>query len=138
MWREMVFSNFNRPSIIMWSTQNESKDVKLRKKYNANLVNEVRNLYNDYRLITQSAAADQPGFADESMAPLDVAGWTMYFGVFHGSTPYEGTRDFIEKAHEKWPHKPILNTEYGLWSNADKSFIEQQVPASRTVNKTLI
>lgn len=138
MWREMIFSNFNRPSIILWSTQNESKDVKLRKQYNENLVNELRNLYNDGRLITQSAAADQPGFADESMAPLDVAGWTMYFGVFHGSTPYEGTRDFIEKAHEKWPHKPILNTEYGLWSNADKSFIEQQVQAYRKVHQALI
>lgn len=138
MWREMVFSNYNRPSIIMWSTQNESKDVKLRKKYNENLVNEVRSLYNDQRLITQSAAADQPGYDDESMEPLDVAGWTMYFGVFHGSTPYEGTRDFIEKAHKKWPDKPILNTEYGLWSNADKSFIEKQVQAYEDVHAALI
>src|SRR5690625_787704 len=138
MWREMIFSNFNRPSIILWSTQNESKDVKLRKQYNENLVNELRNLYNDGRLITQSAAADQPGFADESMEPLDVAGWTMYFGVFHGSTPYEGTRDFIEKAHDKWPDKPIINTEYGIWSNADESFLEKQVEIYQNVQQILI
>src|SRR5690606_34637038 len=81
MWREMIFSNFNRPSIIMWSTQNESKDVSLRKKYNENLVHEVRSTYDDKRLITQSAAADQPGAHDDSMEPLDVAGWTMYFGI---------------------------------------------------------
>lgn len=138
MWREMIFSQYNRPSVIMWSTQNESKDVKLRKKYNENLVNEVKNSYRDGRLITQSAAADQPGFEDESMEPLDVAGWTMYFGIFHGSTPYEGTRDFIEKAHQKWPNKPIMNTEYGIWSNADNSFLHKQVEIYRDVQLALI
>ncbi len=126
MFREMVYSNFNRPSIIMWSTQNESKDVKLRKLYNEKLVNEVRHKYQDLRLVTQSAAADQPGYYDESMEVLDVLGWTMYFGIFHGSTPYEGTRRFIEKAHLMWPNKPIINTEYGVWSFEDDSQMEYQ------------
>jgi len=116
MWREMVFSQYNRPSVLFWSTQNESKDVNLRLAYNRRVVNDLRDHYNDGRLITQSAAADQPGFNDPSMEPLDVAGWTMYFGVFHGSTPYEGTRLFLEKAHEAFPDKPILNTEFGHWT----------------------
>lgn len=138
MWREMIFSQYNRPSVIMWSTQNESKDVTLRKQYNENLVKEVRMFYHDGRLITQSAAADQPGAQDESMECLDVAGWTMYFGIFHGSTPYEGTRDFLEKAHQNWPQKPILNTEYGIWSNADESFIEKQVEIYQDVQHALL
>ncbi|WP_071435403.1 glycoside hydrolase family 2 protein [Bacillus kwashiorkori] len=138
MWREMVFSRFNSPSIILWSTQNESTDVILRKKYNEQLVNELRSSYNDGRLITQSSAADQPGYWDESMEPLDVMGWTMYFGIFHGSTPYEGTRNFIEKAHEKWPDKPIINTEYGIWSNADDSFLNKQVEIYRDVQLALL
>lgn len=138
MWREMIFSSYNRPSIIMWSTQNESKDSILRKKYNETLANEVRSLYDDKRLLTQSAAADQPGFEDETMTCLDVAGWTMYFGIFHGSTPYEGTRNFIERAHEKWPDKPILNTEYGIWSNADDSYIEKQVDIYEDVQLALL
>ncbi|MCE5171918.1 hypothetical protein LQV63_21795 [Paenibacillus profundus] len=83
----------------------------LRKAYNERLVQDVRTNYDDGRLITQSAAADQPGAHDASMEPLDVAAWTMYFGVFHGGTPYEGTRDFLEEAHRLWPDKPILNTE---------------------------
>ncbi|MDN4523008.1 glycoside hydrolase family 2 protein [Fictibacillus fluitans] len=138
MWREMIFSQYNRPSVIMWSTQNESKDVTLRKRYNENLVKEVRMFYHDGRLITQSSAADQPGAHDESMECLDVAGWTMYFGIFHGSTPYEGTRDFLENAHRNWPDKPILNTEYGIWSNADKSFIKKQVEIYRDVQHALL
>ncbi|MEI5905580.1 glycoside hydrolase family 2 TIM barrel-domain containing protein [Bacillus spongiae] len=127
MWREMILSNFNRPSIILWSTQNESVEVALRKRHNERLVNDLRGKYNDGRLITQSAAADQPGYWDESMEPLDVAGWTMYFGVFHGSTPYEGTKQFLENAHKAWPNKPILNTEYGYWSREDGGEEEKQV-----------
>lgn len=138
MWREMVFSNYNRPSIIMWSTQNESKEVALRKAYNEKLVYETKNLYPDGRLITQSAAADQPGPDDDSMEPLDVAGWTMYFGIFHGGTPYDGTRNFIEQAHRRWPDKPIINTEYGIWSNADGSFLEKQIDIYKAVQSALL
>lgn len=116
MWREMVFSQYNRPSVILWSTQNESRDVWHRLAYNRRLVREVRECYDDGRLITQSAAADQPGAYDPSMEPLDVAGWTMYFGIFHGGTFYEGTRKFLEEAHRAYPGKPILNTEFGHWT----------------------
>lgn len=116
MWREMVFSQYNRPSVLLWSTQNESKDVTLRLAYNKRLVEDLRTRYDDGRLITQSAAADQPGPEDKSMEPLDVAGWTMYFGIFHGGSPYEGTRQFLEKAHRAYPDKPILNTEFGHWT----------------------
>jgi Beta-galactosidase/beta-glucuronidase len=117
MWREMVFSQYNRPSVLMWSTQNESKDVWLRLAYNERLVRDLRENYNDGRLLTQSSAADQPGPHDPSMAPLDVAAWTMYFGIFHGGTYYEGSRQFLEEAHRIFPDKPILNTEFGHWSS---------------------
>lgn len=117
MWREMVFSQYNRPSVIMWSTQNESKDVWSRLAYNERLVADLRENYNDGRLLTQSSAADQPGPHDPSMAPLDVAAWTMYFGIFHGGTYYEGTKQFLEEAHRLFPDKPILNTEFGNWSS---------------------
>ncbi|WP_246469695.1 glycoside hydrolase family 2 TIM barrel-domain containing protein [Cohnella nanjingensis] len=134
MWREMVFSQYNRPSVLLWSTQNESKEVALRLTYNERLVNDLRTNYDDGRLITQSAAADQPGPEDPSMAPLDVAGWTMYFGIFHGSTYYEGTRQFLEKAHEAYPDKPILNTEFGHWTGDG----DAEAPAqSQTYEETM-
>ncbi|WP_281884624.1 glycoside hydrolase family 2 protein [Paenibacillus sp. YYML68] len=143
MWREMVFSQYNRPSVIMWSTQNESKDVYLRLKYNTRLVEDLHKYYDDGRLITQSAAADQPGFDDPSMEPLDVAGWTMYFGVFHGSTYYEGTRLFLEKAHRAFPDKPILNTEYGNWTGelnleSDKQIETYQATLQALMEKSTV
>lgn len=137
MWREMIFSQFNRPSVFMWSTQNESSEVALRKKHNENLIKDLRENYNDGRLVTQSAAADRPGYFDPSMEPLDVAAWTMYFGIFHGGKPYEGTKEFLEKAHKAWPDKPLLNTEYGYWSREDNSEEQLQVSICEDTLKAL-
>lgn len=138
MWREMIFSQYNRPSVFMWSTQNESNAVELRKSYNEMLVNDIRNNYNDGRLITQSAAADRPGYFDPSMEPLDVVAWTMYFGIFHGSTPYEGTKDFLEKAKKYWPNKPLLNTEYGIWSGQGDVLSDEQIKITEDTLKALL
>jgi beta-glucuronidase len=123
----MILSQYNRPSVILWSTQNESKDVGLRLAYNRRLVQDLRERYDDGRLVTQSAAADQPGAHDPSMEPLDVAGWTMYFGIFHGGTYYEGTQSFLEAAHAAYPDKPILNTEFGHWTGEEETEESKQL-----------
>ncbi|MFC5649909.1 hypothetical protein ACFPYJ_12410 [Paenibacillus solisilvae] len=89
-------------------------------------------------MTTQSAAADQPGAHDPSMEPLDVASWTMYFGIFHGSTYYEGTRQFLENAHRLWPDKPIVNTEFGHWSGENEVESEAQVMTYTETLKSLM
>ncbi len=127
MWREMIFSNRNRPSIILWSTNNESRELPFRSAFIERIVGDFHDHYEDGRLLMQSAAADAPGSADASQALLDVAGWTMYFGIFHGSTYYEGTRKFLLDAHEDFPDKPILNTEFGIWSGGGGSSMRRQL-----------
>ena len=39
----------------------------------------------------------------------------MYFGVMHGKTTYEGTKNFLELVHKCCPDKPILDQEYSMW-----------------------
>lgn len=116
MFREMVFKDYNRPSILLWSTCNECLDVNNRKAYIQNVRQDINFKFPDGRLITQSAAADRPGPEDPSQAACDVAGWTMYFGIFHGGTYYDGTRRFVGYANIEYPLKPILDTEFGYWS----------------------
>ncbi|RAP73818.1 glycoside hydrolase family 2 protein [Paenibacillus montanisoli] len=138
MWREMVFSQYNRPSVIMWSTQNESIEVELRTVYNKRLVHDLKTRYPDGRLTTQSAAADQPGAHDPSMEPLDVASWTMYFGIFHGGTYYEGTKQFLADARRLWPDKPIVNTEYGHWSGEKNVVSDTQIETYKETIRALM
>ena len=127
MFREMVFKDFNRPSVIMWSTSNECHEETGRLVYNNMIVDDHSQNYEDERLISQSPAADQPGAADITQGPVDVAGWTMYFGIFHGSTYYGGTTNFILKAKSNYPNKPILDTEFGYWSSENNSTLNTQV-----------
>jgi len=129
MWREMILSGSNRPSILLWSTNNESREVASRTAFIRRVVADYHANYPDGRLVTQSAAADRGGPADPSQAEVDVPGWTMYFGLFHGSTYYQGTADFLREAHAAYPDRPLLNTEYGIWSRGGGSSEKQQVEA---------
>jgi len=128
MFREMVFRDFNRPSIIMWSASNECKEESGRLAYNNNLKNDYKTFYNDGRLLTQSAAADRPGPSDPTMAPLDIAGWTLYYGIFYGSSQnYFGpTYSFLNNAAAANPAKPLIATEFGYWSSENGSTLNQQ------------
>ncbi len=127
MFREMVFKDYNRPSVILWSTSNECHEETNRIIYNRMVVDDLRQNFDDHRLVSQSAAADNPGAADITQDPLDVAGWTMYFGIFHGSTYFIGTYNFLNQAKTNFPNKPIIDTEFGYWSNADGSSQQKQV-----------
>lgn len=130
MFREMVFRDYNRPSIALWSTSNECKDVTGRIAFIQAVKAEMDSQYPDGRLITQSAAADRPGPNDESQTYCDVAGWTMYFGIFYnpsGLGMYRGTKYFLVDAHDYFPKKPIIATEFGYWSTEDMTQFTEQV-----------
>ncbi len=127
MFKEMVYRDMNRPSIMLWSLCNECLDVPNRKIFIEKMWNELNGKILDGRLITQSAAADRPGPEDDSQKACDVAGWTMYFGVFHGSTYYAGTNNFLIRAKVNQPGKPVLDTEFGYWSTETNADTNKQV-----------
>lgn len=129
MFREMAFRDYNRPSIAMWSLSNESRDVAGRTTFFKMVQDELDGKYPDGRLITQSAAADRPGAYDQSMKQTDVAGWTLYFGIFYdpfGVGEYFGTKYFLVDAHDFYPEKPVIATEFGYWSGETRTRYAQQ------------
>jgi beta-glucuronidase len=130
MFREMVFKDYNRPSVVMWSTSNECHlDGGGRLTYHNNLKSDYRTNYDDGRLLTQSAAADKPGYSDATQEPLDVAGWTIYYGIFYGTNKsYFGpTFTFVNNAKTAFPNKPLIDTEFGYWSSENGSSANEQV-----------
>jgi len=124
MFREMILQGLNRPSILFWGTENECPflfaDQML--SYNQRLAEDVRTHINDGRLLMQSPAADFGWQAImKTNNPLDVAGWTMYYGVFYGKEYYQDTLDFILENQSMRPGYPLIATEFGIWSEADGS-----------------
>ena len=119
MWREMIFRDRNRPSVIAWSAVNEARAPNARAAYLNRLVRELRLGYPDGRLVTQSAAADRPGADDPSRHQVDVAGYTVYAGTFDDDEPAGVTRrvsDFLAEVHAAAPQQPVWVTEFGAYA----------------------
>ena len=127
MWREMILMGANRPSIILWSMDNESQAIPERGAYVQRLTADYERYLGDGRMLMQSAAADRGGPADPTQAGLDIAGWTLYFGVFYGQDYAADSDAFLQTAHAAYPDKPILVTEYGIWSKGGNSSKQRQV-----------
>jgi beta-galactosidase len=115
MWREMILSNANRPSVLLWSTNNEPREMPERTAFNRRLIADFEQHLRDGRVVLQSAAADRGGPSDASQRDFPVSGWTLYFGVFYGSDAYRDTLAFLRDSRASLGG-PVLATEYGIWS----------------------
>jgi beta-galactosidase len=124
MLREMALRDMNRPSVLFHGFANESTGTDERADALAEL-HEVDRVIDGTRLTGQVAYGWQP--EDPTHARLDVAGFTMYHGVFYGSEPGPDTRRGLRAAHEANPDKPILALEFGRWADFEFDEARQQV-----------
>jgi len=120
MLREMALRDMNHPSVLFHGFANESTGVEERTDALAEL-HEVDRAIDGTRLTGQAAYGWQP--EDPTHAPLDVAGFTMYHGVFYGEEAGPDTRRALRAAHEAHPAKPLIVLEFGRW--ADFTFDEE-------------
>jgi len=129
MWREMIWNGRNRPSILFWSLCNEPMwyFVYNLRDYVRDLHEDLDENFPDGRLVTQSLAADGAVLTGDAQQDVDVAGWTMYFGVFYGEDIVAESQAFLQRQHERFPDIPLLVCEYGYWSNDDGSGEARQV-----------
>ncbi|MFH1369219.1 MAG: sugar-binding domain-containing protein [Elusimicrobiota bacterium] len=135
MFLEMIYKDYNRPSVMFHGTCNECSWEKERILYIQQL-KQASYMVDGTRLIGQSAVASDP--TDKTQVDCDVLGFTMYYGVFYGKTNvYDDTVEALEKMHEKYPMKPIIVTEYGSWSEADMSSAQEQVRIARETMRAL-
>ena len=126
MFREMIYSSYNRPSIWFDGTANESGSQLERTNYITDLKLDAK-IIDGTRLIGQSAVSNKwQGEDDNSHAAADVVGMTMYYGIFYGQNPDLETRQSIQDLHAIFPDKPIIATEYGYWST------ENDAPQTKT------
>jgi hypothetical protein len=114
MLREMALRDMNHPSVLFHGLANESTGGPERADALAEL-NDIDKAIDGTRLTGQAAYGWRP--EDATQAPLDVAGFTMYHGVFYNSDPDLDTRRALRAAHEANPGKPILVLEFGRWAD---------------------
>ena len=114
MWLEMIYRDYNRPSVIIWSACNECSWQAER----AAFIKDLReNAYkvDGTRLVAQSASGSDP--TDATQKECDIIGFTTYYGIFYGSSYFADTKEALKKTHEAFPDKPVISTEYGFWSH---------------------
>jgi len=122
MLAEMDLRDFNRPSVLFHGFANESTGTSERQGALDTLHALDRKL-DGTRLTGQAAYGTEP--TDPTNANLDVAGYTLYYGVLYGgrlSGP--AVQRALLDAHGTYPKKPIMVLEYGHW--ADNSRDESQ------------
>ena len=124
MLREMALRDMNHPSVLFHGLANESTGQEERADALAELHDADREI-DGTRLTGQAAYGWNP--ADVTHAPLDVAGFTFYHGVFYGTDPGPDTRRALRAAHEANPDKPIMVLEFGRWADEPADEARQRV-----------
>ena len=114
MVREMALRDMNRPSVLFHGFANESGGDDERTDALREL-HDVDRAIDGTRLTGQAAYGWAPG--DPTHAPLDVAGFTFYHGVFYGESPATDTGPALIEARNANPGKPIMILEFGRWAD---------------------
>ena len=114
MLSEMDLRDMNHPSVLFHGLANESTGGTEREQALATLHNLDRSI-DGTRLTGQAAYGNQPD--DPTSRPLDVAGYTTYYGVFYGPAAGPGTAHALQVAHATFPKKPIIILEFGRWAD---------------------
>jgi beta-glucuronidase len=124
MLAEMDLRDMNRPSVLFHGLSNESTGAGDRTSALRTLRDLDRSV-DGTRLTGQAAYGSMP--ADATQAPLDVAGYTFYYGVFYGTDAAEDTGRALGRAHDAFPRKPILALEFGRWVDDIRGAQQAQV-----------
>jgi beta-galactosidase len=123
MLREMVLRDMNHPSVLFHGLANESTGEEARTRALQEL-HDIDRAMDGTRLTGQAAYGSNP--ADPTSAPLDVAGYTMYHGVFYGTDAAGGTAAALAAAHNAYPQKPVMVLEFGRWADGSGGPTEQK------------
>ena len=114
MLAEMDLRDMNHPAVLFHGLANESTGGIEREQALATLHNLDRAI-DGTRLTGQAAYGNQPN--DSTSRPLDVAGYTMYYGVFYQPDAAPGTARALQIAHATYPRKPVMIMEFGRWAD---------------------
>ena len=113
---EMDLRDMDRASVLFHGFTNESTGTGERESVLSTLRDLDRQV-DGSRLTGQAALGSNP--EDPTQSPLDVAGFTWYWGVFYGGPLSERlVAKELARAHRANPGKPIMVLEFGYWADS--------------------
>lgn len=135
MLLEMMYMNYNSPSILFNGFANECGWQDERREYLWEMKKTARGVMKN-RIYGQSASGSD--MTDNTHRDMDILGATMYYGVFYWDDPYAHTLLALRKMNAHFPGKPIIATEFGYWSGDDLSAMDRQVSVALQTTKAFI
>ncbi len=123
MLSEMDLRDMNHPAVMFHGLANESTGGAVRQQALATL-HRLDRQNDGTRLTGQAAYGSQPN--DPTSAPLDVAGYTSYYGVFYQPDAGPGTARALHTMHATFPKKPVMIMEFGRWADNPPQQFEQR------------
>ncbi|HME55794.1 MAG TPA: glycoside hydrolase family 2 TIM barrel-domain containing protein [Candidatus Lokiarchaeia archaeon] len=129
IWVEMVYRDFNRPSILMWSAGNEpwAYDTYLQYLQQSKAFLDT---HDPNRIMAFACVSSQSWTSFFRDTPLRVVTPNCYGGTFEGvlGAWYNETTANLKRYMDNNPGKPIVNMEFGYWrdgtSNQSRCFQE--------------
>ena len=115
MLAEMDLRDFNRPSVLFHGFANESGGGGERAGA-MRALHALDHRIDGTRLTGQAMYGTDP--SDPTSADLDVAAYTVYYGVLYGGRlSGSAVQTALLQAHSQYPRKPIMVLEYGHWAD---------------------
>ena len=115
MLAEMDLRDFNRPSVLFHGFANESGGGGERAGA-MRALHALDRRIDGTRLTGQAMYGTNP--SDPTSADLDVAAYTVYYGVLYGGRlSGSAVQTALLQAHGQYPRKPIMVLEYGHWAD---------------------
>jgi len=117
--KDMIYRDYNHPSIIGWSVSNEIRDYN---GYPESMMNYIREELDPHRIVTYASFSSyRDGGEDEPVRETDLPMINMYRTFAH---------KFAVQV-ERWPDMPIYLSEFGMWQlegGVDADFHEDFIP----------
>lgn len=125
MQLEMIFQNYNHPSIVIWAYMNEillkgkfKDDEKRHNTYLENVrrlalaLDKVTRRVDPYRYTMMSNHSNIKQYKNAGLTSIPMlVGWNLYTGWYGGKATDIGAT--LDKIHKELPKTPFMITEYG-------------------------